>query len=145
MNLKGLLPFIFRKEIRLDSLLIDAPQIFIVHQKIKDTTQGPPRDPNISQDMFDAYASLRNSLGLLEVDQFRIANGSFSIQNVRKQQAPLQVSGIDFLVKGLNINPEKTPEYDPLAITDSIKLSIAGQTIHFPDGNKSISFKSCRF
>ena len=145
MNLKGLLPFIFKKEIRLDSLLIDAPQIFIVHQKIKDTALVPPRDPNISQDMFDAYASLRNSLGLLQVDQFRIANGSFAIQNVRKQQAPLRISGINFLVKGLNINSEKTPEYDPLAITDSIKLSIVGQTIHFPDGNKSISFKSFRF
>lgn len=145
MNLKGLLPLILRKQIRLDSLLIDAPEISIIHQKIKDTTKALPRDPNISQDMFNAYASLRNSLGLLEVDQFRIANASFSIQNVRKQQGPLQVYGIDFLVKGLNINPEKTPEYDPLAITDSIKLFIAGQTIHFPDGNKSISFKSFRF
>jgi hypothetical protein len=145
LNLKQLLPLVLRKQIRLDSFLVDAPQINIIHQKIKDTTKGPVRDPNISQDMFEAYASLRNSLGLLQVDQFRIANASFSIQNVRKQQSPLQVSGIDFLVKGLNINPENTPEYDPLAITDSIKLSIAGQTINFPDGNKSISFKSFQF
>jgi hypothetical protein len=144
INLKQLLPLLFKKELRFDAVYVDQPQIQIIHQKEKEQPEATDKEVNISQDMFNAYASLRNALGQLQADRFTIHQGAFSIINVR-QPVPLQISGIDFAIKGLNINPEETPTYDPLAVTDSIGLAIAGQQILFPDGKKSIAFKSFRF
>ena len=144
INLKQLLPLIFKKELRFDSLSITQPNIRITHQKFKDST-APDKEVNISQDMFNAYASLRNVLGQLQLDKFSLKGGTFSIFNTRKENAqPLNISGIDFTVTGLNINKEDKPVYDPLAVTDSIGLNIAGQKIVFPDGKKSIAFKNFR-
>jgi hypothetical protein len=140
LQLEKLWPLIFGRKLLIDSIYMDRPLLSLAHQKRNNPLQLTTF--SLSEETEKLYQSIQSVLTTLKVANFRIRKGALSVNNSRRKNAlPLEIKNIDFYIKGFNIDSSSYSKH-PSSYTEEIQLQIAGQTINFPDGNKSIQFSS---
>ncbi len=144
LQLEKLWPLIWGRRLLIDSIVMDRPILNLIHQK-RSSYQSQKTAFSLSVEMEKLYQSIQSVLTTLKVGNFRINKGAFTLNSaLQKNTPPLEIKNIDFYIKGFNID-SATNSLHPNSYTEDIQLIIAGQTIHFPDGDKLIRFSSFRF
>lgn len=144
LQLEKLWPLIWGRHLLIDSIVMDRPILNLIHQK-RSSYQSQKTAFSLSVEMEKLYQSIQSVLTTLKVGNFRINKGAFTLNNaLQKNTPPTEIKNIDFFIKGFNID-SATNSLHPNSYTEDIQLIIAGQTIHFPDGDKLIRFSSFRF
>src|SRR5688500_10296822 len=142
LKVKALTPISTRKELRIDSLALDAPKIVVTRLKPLDTSGR--RDVSIPQEMGKVYNSIMDALQFLEVKRFQFDEGQFTLINkVLPDQQPLVITGMHFHIENFKVDPDTKAEDFPDSDTKLVFWT-KNQDITFPDGNHRLAFSRFR-
>lgn len=144
MDVKKVLPIILEKKLRFDSLLLSNPDIVVTRFRIgKDTLLSSDTTLSLPQEMGRVYNSIQDALQVLEVNRFHISNGKFTLVNkIKKNEDPVSVSNIDFLLDNLQVDSSKLETKDKIFFSENVVLSTYNQNIIFPDKRHQLHFSN---
>lgn len=141
LKVKALIPIFTRKELRIDSLSLVAPQIEVV--RLKPIERTSEKEVSIPKEMGKVYNSIMDALRYLEVKRFEFDEGQFKLINkIIPNQQPLVITGMHFHIEDFKVDETTAAEDFP----DSEKLVFwtKNQDITFPDGNHRLAFSRFR-
>lgn len=97
---------------------------------------------SIPQEMGRIYNSIQDALRALQVDQFQIFNGSFSLANrSTPDDLPVNITRIDMELQNLRIDSTAPNSEQKILFSDNVSLQTHNQNIHFPDGVHRLAFR----
>ncbi|MBC7872597.1 MAG: hypothetical protein H7Y01_01300, partial [Ferruginibacter sp.] len=142
LQVKAILPIVFKKQFLIDSLTLLKPHIEVTRLKatVKQDNKEK-KDVSIPEEMGKVYSSIQDALQLLKVKRFQIDNGTFTLVNkIDPTQVPLSISNIYFHIDNLEVEAGKLTGEEKLLFSDNVVLRSNGQDIMFPDGRHRLSF-----
>ena len=148
LQVKALLPIVFKKQVLIDSLTLQNPNIEVTRLKVR-VEEKPDKkvnkDVSIPEELGKVYSSIQDALQVLHVKRFQIDNGTFRLVNkIDPSQLPLTVSNIHFHIDNLQVGTAKLTGNENLLFSENIVLRSTNQNIIFPDGRHSLSFSRFR-
>src|SRR6186713_1096112 len=142
LKVKALIPIFTRKELRIDSLALVAPEIVVT--RLKPLDKSGQKDVSIPPEMGKVYNSIMDALKFLEVKRFQFDEGKFTLINkVLPDQQPLVITGMHFHIENFKVDPDTNPEDFPESDTKLVFWT-KNQDITFPDGNHRLAFSRFR-
>ena len=146
LQVKALLPLVFKKQILIDSLTLQNPVIEVTRLRVAEKSGNKIRkDVSIPEEMGKVYSSIQDALQVLHVKRFQIDNGTFRLVNkIDPSQLPLTVSNIHFHIDNLQVGTAKLTGDETLLFSENVVLRSNNQNIIFPDGRHSLSFSRFR-
>lgn len=139
LQLHGLNPLLFHRQLVIDSLLINDPQITVMKADTVQKTHG-----SLTTEIGQLYNSIHKGLALFEVGYFRIQNGQFTLANkARADWQPVTLSHIDFYINNFQVGGNNK-EGKTFLFSDNIIFNTHDQQITFPDGRYHMAFKNFR-
>lgn len=146
LRLNGLFPLLFEKKLLIDSLHLQSPLIEVTTLRYaKDTVQKKKENISIPYEMGKVYKSIQDALKVLQVKQFQLEDGRFTLINkVAADQLPLVISKIDFQIDNLRVDADPSVPDKKILFSDNIILRSENQNILFPDRRHRLSFSRFR-
>lgn len=146
LRLNGLLPLLFEKKLLIDSMQLQSPLIQVTTLRYaKDTSRKKKENISIPYEMGKVYKSIQDALQVLQVKQFQLENGRFTLINkVAADQLPLVISKIDFQIDNLRVDADPSVPDKKILFSDNIILRSENQNILFPDRRHRLSFSRFR-
>jgi hypothetical protein len=139
LQLHGITPLLFRRQLVIDSILINDPQISVVKSDTALEKQG-----SLTTGIGQVYNSIHKALALFEVGYFRIQRGKFTLNNrARADWQPVTLSNIDFYINNFQVGGDNKEDKSFL-FSDNIVFNTHDQQITFPDGRYHMAFKNFR-
>lgn len=144
LKAKAILPIVFQKQLLIDSLYLDAPNMEVIRLKPADRSKRKDiKDISVPREMGRIYNSIQDAINLLEVNRFEFDNGKFTLINkIDPDQQPFVVTNLHFHVDNLQLDTTNTK--DKVLFSDQIVLRTRDQDITFPDGLHRLSFSRFR-
>ncbi|WP_315823228.1 hypothetical protein [Paraflavitalea speifideaquila] len=103
LQLHGLTPLLLRRELVIDSILINNPDIRVMKSDTLEKKHG-----SLSHEIGDLYHSINQALSLFSIGQFRVENGRFSMANqARADWQPVTISNIYFRINNIKVGGDK--------------------------------------
>jgi hypothetical protein len=146
MQVKAILPIVFKKEILIDYLTLNNPGIQVTRLRAAVKSGNKiKKDVSIPEEMGKVYSSIQDALQILKVKRFEINDGVFILVNkIDQSQLPLIVSNINFHIDNLAIESGKLTGKEKLLFSENVVLRSSNQNILFPDGRHRLSFSRFR-
>ena len=146
LQVKAILPIIFKKQFLIDSLTLLNPLVEVIRLKASiNPDKKVKKDVSIPEEMGKVYSSIQDALKILRVKRFQIDEGTFRLINkIDTSQLPLTVSNIHFHIKNLQIDAGKLTGNENLLFSENVVLRSRNQHITFPDGRHQLSFSRFR-
>lgn len=146
LNVNAVLPIIFKKQILIDSLSLDDPDIQISALKeVNDIALMPKKDFSIPEEMGKIYNSIRDALQILNVKRFEINNARFILINKTvPDQLPFIVNNIFFHINNVLIDSSGGKGKEQILFGENAVLRNRNQDIVFPDGRHRLSYSRFR-
>ncbi|MES1216675.1 MAG: hypothetical protein ABUT20_14260, partial [Bacteroidota bacterium] len=146
INVNALLPIIFKKQILIDSLSLNDPDIQITRLNIggknNDSTK---KDFSIPEEMGKVYNSISKALQILHVKRFEINNARFTLINkIQPDQQPLIITNIFFHINNISIDSSEGKGKEKILFGDNAVIRNRNQDITFPDGRHRLSYSRFR-
>ncbi|WP_346237843.1 hypothetical protein ABDK00_002060 [Niabella insulamsoli] len=148
---RGFLPLLFNREILIDSIQLSSPNVVFTRNKAriksKDTTVVDTSESfSVAEEMGRISNSLTNAINVLQIDKFRLDNGSFSlIDRTKTSEKPFAVSNIYVQLDNLQLDSTTGgKDKERISFTDNIAIRTYDQNIAFPGGRHFIAFKDFR-
>ncbi|MCH5596583.1 AsmA family protein [Niabella ginsengisoli] len=147
---RGFLPLLFKKEILIDSIKLTSPSVIFTRNKArvksKDTTATDNSSFSVAEEMGRISRSLTDAINVLQIDKFRLDNGSFSlVDKTRTNETPFAVSNIYVQLDNLQLDSTTGGRNkEKISFTDNIAIRTFNQNIAFPGGRHFIAFKDFR-
>ncbi|MBO9561556.1 MAG: hypothetical protein J7621_02235 [Niastella sp.] len=139
LQLHALTPLILHRELVIDSILINNPDIRVMKS---DTLQK--KHGSLSHEIGNLYNSIHKALALFSVGHFQIDNGRFSLANsAREDWQPVTISNIYFRINNLKVDEDKK-DGEGFYFSDDIIFNTHHQEITFPDGRYRMAFSNFR-
>jgi hypothetical protein len=139
LQLHALAPLIFRRELVIDSLLINNPDIRVMKSDTLEKKRG-----SLSHEIGDLYHSINKALSLFSIGHFRIENGRFSLNNqARADWVPVTISNIHFHSNNIQVGGNKK-DTSAFHFSEDIVFNTDHQDITFPDGRYRMTFSNFR-
>jgi hypothetical protein len=139
LQLHALTPLILHRELAIDSILINNPDIRVMKS---DTLQK--KHGSLSHEIGNLYNSIHKALSLFSVGHFQIDNGRFSLANsAREDWQPVTISNIYFRINNLKVDKDKK-DGQGFYFSDDIVFNTHHQEITFPDGRYRMAFSNFR-
>lgn len=139
LKLHALTPLLLHRELVIDSILINDPDIRVMKS---DTLQK--KHGSLSHEIGDLYHSIHKALSLFSVGHFRIENGRFSLANsAREDWQPVTISNIYFRINNMQAKDDKE-DGQAFYFSDDIIFNTHHQDITFPDGRYRMTFNNFR-
>jgi hypothetical protein len=129
-----------KKELLIDSVVLNAPEINITRLKKEDSASE--KQLSISAEMGRIYNSITDALNELQVKRFEMNEGKFMLAD--KTEAglqPLEISNLHLHIDNLKTDTSGTGEYFS---KDQMVFRTHHQAIDFPDGKHKIAFSRFR-
>lgn len=144
VRLQGLLPFVLRKKLLIDSINLQSPDIRVTTMRYSDRSgKKSSRDISIPYEMGKIYQSIQEVLEELKVEKFQIDNGRFSLLNkASPDQQPVFITRINFHIDNLLVGGSPFSEQDQLFFSENVTLNTKNQEITFPDGRHMLAFRA---
>jgi hypothetical protein len=141
IRVKALIPIFSRRELRIDSLALDAPKIEVTRLKpILDTSRS---EISIPHEMGRIYNSIMDALRYLEVKRFQFDEGEFKLINkIIPDQRPLVITGMHFHIEDFKVDSSSSA--DDFPESNKLVFWTKNQDITFPDGNHRLAFSRFR-
>ena len=137
-NAKSFIPFLWGKQIIVDSVLVLNPEIEVL--KYKETVQ---RKVSLPEEMSKVYKSLEKVLNILKLNYLHIESGKFKVFDISNPaNKPLEVSRLNLTVN--KITSEKKLGDNRFLFADRILLDVFNQDIALLDGLHGVKFKRFR-
>lgn len=134
-SIKALFSFLYGKQIIIESLLVQSPEIEVFKY-----LEGPKTKISLPEELGKVYHSLEKVLSVLYLDYLHIDKARFVIYDRSKPDTkPLTVSNINLTVD--KVNNEKGNSDNRFLFADRIVVEITNQDILLPDGLHGIKFK----
>jgi hypothetical protein len=143
IQLNALLPLILNKQLLIDSLFLQSPDIQVtVLRHTANSTQKKEKDNiSIPYEMGKIYKSIQDGLKVLNVSRFTIEDGKFSLINkADAEQLPLTISRLHFRIDNLKVDTGRLSGKEKLMFSDNVVMRTRNQAILFPDGRHKLSF-----
>lgn len=143
VELKKLMPFLLHKELLIDSLHLQSPDIRVTRiRNNTDTLAKEDKEISIPYEMGKIYNSIQDALKMLEISHFKIDDGRFSLYNrTLPGSMPLEISNINFSIKNFRVDTSKVAVNEKVLFSDNVTLQSNNQRIAFPDGRHFLNFK----
>ncbi len=145
-NVNSVLPIIFRKQLRIDSLVLIDPDIQITKLRPREKTEEESKkDFSIPQEMGKIYHSIRDALEILDVKRFQIDNAKFTLINkVQPDQQPITITNLFFHINNIKIDSSEEDGKLKVLFGENAVLRNRNQDIIFPDGRHRLSYSRFR-
>lgn len=138
LQLHALLPLILHRELVIDSVLINSPDINVMKSDTLEKKHG-----SLSREIGDLYHSIHKGLSLFSVGYFRVDNGRFSLANrAREDWQPVTISNIYFRINNFHVGGDN--KSGESFHSDDIIFNTHHQQIVFPDGRYRMAFSNFR-
>lgn len=146
LQVKAILPIVFKKQILIDSLTLLNPLIEVIRLKASVKPDNKvKKDVSIPEEMGKVYSSIQDALKILKVKRFQIDEGTFRLINkIDTSQLPLTVTNIHFHIDKLQVDAGKLTGNENLLFSENVVLRSRNQHIIFPDGRHQLSFSRFR-
>lgn len=146
LRVKALWPLVFKKQILIDSLTLQNPNIKVTRLRaIEKPGNKIKKDVSIPEEMGKVYSSIQDALKVLHVKRFQIDDGTFTLVNkIESGQLPLTVSNIHFYIDNLQVDSSKLTGREKIMFSENVVLRSTNQNIIFPDGRHRLSFSRFR-
>ncbi|AXY73475.1 hypothetical protein D3H65_05565 [Paraflavitalea soli] len=139
LQLHKLTPLILHRELVIDSILINNPDIRVMKSDTLEHRHG-----SLSHEIGDLYNSIHKALSLFSVGHFRIDNGRFSLANrARADWQPVTISNIYFRINHIKVGGNKV-DSSAFHFSEDIVFNTDHQEITFPDGRYRMAFSNFR-
>lgn len=155
---RGFLPLLIRKQILIDSIRLSAPNIVFTRIEAKQKKSAAYKDSvkaangnekfSVAEEMGRISQSITDAINMLQVHQFRLDNGSFSlIDKTKPNDAPFMVDKVFVELDNVQIDSSNNTRKarKKINFTDNIAIRTSDQNISFPGGRHFLSFKNFRF
>ncbi|MBK8952554.1 MAG: hypothetical protein IPM85_10020 [Chitinophagaceae bacterium] len=144
VELRELVPFLLHKELLIDSLHLQSPDIRVTRiRNSTDTLKKEDKEISIPYEMGRIYNSIQDALMMLEINQFKIDDGRFSLSNrTQPGSQPLEISNISFSIQNFKVDTNKVAINEKLLFSDNVILQCNNQRIAFPDGRHFLNFRN---
>jgi len=140
IRVNGLIPIFTKKQLIIDSLYLNAPNIIVTTLK---KASAERKEVSVPAEMGRIYNSIIDALTLLHVTRFELNDGRFTLNSrVRKDQKPLQITNLHIHIDNLNIDSTETA--DNFFTGNQMEFRTRDQDILFPDGNHRLAFSKFR-
>ncbi|MFV0606571.1 MAG: hypothetical protein ACK5NK_12090 [Niabella sp.] len=150
----GILPLLFKKQIVIDSIYMQAPGVIITKMKskeesiTKDTTDDNPDEKfSVAKELGKVANSINDAIEALQINSFVIKDGSFSlVDSTKKQEPPFVVTKINIQLDNLQVDEATGKKAaKKISFTDDIAIQTSDQAIVFPGGRHFMSFRNFKF
>lgn len=139
LQLHALMPLVLHRELVVDSILINDPDISVMKSDTLEKRHGA-----LSREIGDLYHSIHKGLSLFSVGYLRIDNGRFTMANrAREDWQPVTISNIYFLINNFQVGGDKKNN-EAFLFSDNIVFNTHDQQITFPDGRYQMAFSNFR-
>lgn len=140
VKLRSLWAFIARRELLIDSIALQAPEVTVT--RIGESTKQQRDDVSIPEEIGRVYNSILDALEVLQVKRFQIDDGRFNLVNKIDAARPVTtISNIHFHISNLKITADSAAS-EKFLYSDNMVLDVKNQDIVLPDGVHHISFKN---
>lgn len=140
LKLRSLWAFIVRRELLIDSIALQAPQVTAT--RVYQSTKQQKADVSIPEEIGRVYNSILDALQVLQVKRFQIDDGRFQLINKIDPSRPVTtISNIHFHISNLKITADSAAS-EKFLFSDNIVLNVKNQDIALPDGTHHISFRN---
>ena len=138
LQLHALMPLVLHRELIIDSILINHPDIRVMKSDTLEKRHG-----SLSREIGDLYHSIHRGLSLFSVGYFRVENGRLSLANrAREDWQPVTISNIYFRINNIRVGDDNK-NAEPIH-SDDIIFNTHHQQITFPDGRYRMAFSNFR-
>lgn len=146
LQVKAILPFVFRKQILIDSLTLLKPDFQVTRLRFgAKTGEKEKKEVSIPEEMGKVYSSIQDALQILKVKRFQIDDGKFVLINkIDPSQLPLIIGNISFHIDNLKVDEGKLTGNEKLLFSENVVFHSRNQHILFPDGRHRLSFEHFR-
>lgn len=155
---RGFLPFLFHKEVLIDSIRLYNPKIVFTRLRKSIEKVKAPNDSvhilekhekySVAEELGRITMSISDAISFLRIDALRFDNGSFSmVDKTKPDDLPFTVNNVFIELDSLQLDTTKFQEgssRNTINFTDNIAIRTSNQNIHFPGGRHSLSFKNFR-
>lgn len=139
LQLHALTPLILQRELVIDSIMINSPDIRVMKLDTLEKKHG-----SLSRELGDLYHSILKGLSLFSVGHFQLDNGRFSLANsAREDWQPVVISNIYFRINNIKVD-EESPAGTSYQFSNDIIFNTHHQEITFPDGRYRMAFSNFR-
>jgi hypothetical protein len=146
INVNSILPIIFKRQILIDSLSLNDPDVIITRLKAPDKNEKKPKkDFSIPEEMGKVYNSIREALQILHVKRFEINNAKFTLINkVDPDEQPITLTKIFFHIDNIRIDSSEGSGKEKILFGENAVLRNRNQDVVFPDGRHKLSYSRFR-
>jgi hypothetical protein len=140
IQVRSFLPLLFKKDLSIDSIKIDNPDIEITQWRIDTSANQLKRDLSIPQEMGKLYNSMLDALESFGIRRIEINNARLSLlDKIPPASEPVVISNIYFsLIR--TASGKKRDEF--VENEHTVDLRTTNQSIDLPGGRHRISFKN---
>jgi hypothetical protein len=140
VQVRSFLPLLFKKDLSIDSIKLDNPDVEITQWRIDTTSSTIKRDLSIPQEMGKIYNSMLDALESFGIRRIEINNARLSlIDKIPPTSDPVVITDIYFnLVR--TATGKKRDEF--VENEHTVDLRTTNQSIDLPGGRHRISFKN---
>lgn len=144
LRAKAILPLLFNKQLLIDSLYLEAPDMQVTRLKRSENRiKKDNKDVSVTEEMGRIYNSIQDAIRTLEVDRFEFNNGRFTLVNkIEPENKPFVITNLHFFIDNLQL--DSTAQQEKVLFSDQIFLTTSNQDIVFPDGLHRLAFKDFR-
>jgi hypothetical protein len=139
LRVKSLLAIFTKKELNIDSLFLDSPDITVMKLKtIHDTISQPV---SVSEEMGRVYNSIMKALTFLKLKRFELAKGQFTlIDKTDPALDTLHITNLNFHFDNFRADTSQHTFFG----TDQMVFKTHDQNITFPDRKHRLAFSRFR-
>lgn len=138
LTVRSIHSLIFDKQLLIDSILIQSPNITITRLKKSEETHM-----SVPEEMGKIYASIEKALQVLEIRRFQIDDAQFSLlDKTDTSLQPLTIAKLHFHVDNFKVDTTAHKQRDKFLFSDNVVLSSDHQSFMLPDGNHHIAYKN---
>jgi hypothetical protein len=139
LQLHAVMPLIFNRQLVVDSILINDPEINVIKSDTALKKRG-----SLTTEIGQVYNNIHKALSLFEVGYFSINNGRFTLSNrARADWQPVTISNIYFCINNFQVGG-RAPEDKTFLYSDNITFHTHDQQFTFPDGRYNMAFSNFR-
>ena len=131
--------FVERK-LLIDSIVFNNPEVIIRNRHL--TQINTDKRIVLIEDLEKLYSSIQKSLNVLNLQLFKINEGTLVVQNEDKPvRPPLTLNHINFSINKLNIDSASANDTAHFIYSERVVLRIKEQYLNLPDNKSNFAFK----
>jgi len=143
LQVKEVLPLIFDKQMRFDSIHLIAPDVVVTKMRSVRNGLNDTTSLSLPQEMGRVYNSIQDALQILQVNRFQVEEGKFTLINKTKpEDVPVAVTNLFLRLDNFAVDSAGSDKSQKILFSENVIVNTHHQDIAFPDGRHRLSFSN---